>query len=177
MTNKSNLALRPTWNRWLTWLQWCCVLALMSSVLIACVATPRVINHAFGFDALADSPEIEILDYRYGDYAMTRAPDYRSPEGLIRQSLNVNGPFPQGDSLFVKWLIKSSGEVHQDSVSLRERLPADITGNRIHFVIKGPQLFVYLISSERRSADSPPNGPKRYAYRKVITIYPGQPKF
>lgn len=55
---------------------------------------------------------------------------------------------PRGDTLYVKWRIKASGAVHEDTVDLRKRMPSDITDHRIHFVVKGPQLYVYLISPQ-----------------------------
>jgi len=82
----------------------------------------------------------------------------------------------RGDFLYVKWRIKSTGQVYEDTVDLRRRLPADITDHRIHFIVKGPQLYVYLITPERRPPDMPPNGPRPYQYLKTITIYPDQAK-
>lgn len=81
----------------------------------------------------------------------------------------------RGDSLYVKWRVKSSGRVYEDTVDLRNRLPRDIKDHRIYFVIKGEQLYVYLISPQRRPSDVPPNGPGMYRHRIVKTIYPDQP--
>ena len=78
--------------------------------------------------------------------------------------------------MYVKWRIKSTGQIHEDTVDLRSRLPRDIKDHRIYFVIKGEQLYVYLISPQRRAADLPPNGPEMYQHRVVKTIYPDQAK-
>ena len=163
---------------------------LCLAAFCACAGGPPLTDHAFGFDARWDSQGIEVLDYRYGDYPMTRAPNYRSSEGKIRQSLSVNGSFPRGDSLYVKWRIYSTGEIHEDTVDLHQRLPADITKHRIHFVIVGPQLHVYLITPEKvaglcpddmvKAANTMPPSDRvfrLYCDLKIISIYPDQPKF
>lgn len=36
--------------------------------------------------------------------------------------------------------------MHEDTVDLKRYLPRDISGQRIRFIIEGPQLYVYLIS-------------------------------
>jgi hypothetical protein len=55
-----------------------------------------------------------------------------------------------GDDLYVKWRIKSTGEIYEDTVDLRNRLPEDMHRQRIRFVVWGPQLYVYLISPKRK---------------------------
>ncbi len=173
--------------RWLT-------LIALACATVACATEPKVVDHAFGFDATWDSPDVEVLDYRYGDsrLAGVRNPDWMLEKGKSLQAANTNGPMRVGDELYIKWRIKSSGEVHQDTVDLRSRLPRDITGYRIHFILKGPQLYVYLISPEKLDPNPcPSRGELRrlgqsdeprdkifsmYCYRKIITIYPDQPK-
>ena len=81
-----------------------------------------------------------------------------------------------GDFLYVKWRIKDTGLVYEETVDLRQRLPRNIKDHTVYFDIKGAQLYVYLISPERRPPDMPPNGPHMYDYRKIFTIYPDQPK-
>ena len=81
----------------------------------------------------------------------------------------------RGDDLFVKWRDKLSGKVFEKTIDLRTRLPADIYDHKILFVIGGPrnsELFVYLVSPERRPPDMPANGLRMYSYRKVTTLYP-----
>ena len=82
----------------------------------------------------------------------------------------------RGDELYVKWRIKSTGSVLEDTVDLRSRLPESIKGCEIYFIVKSAQLFVYLITQERRPPDMPPNGPRHSQHLKTITIYPDQPK-
>jgi hypothetical protein len=166
------------------------ILILGLALSVGCATGPRLVNHAFSFDARWDSPDIEILGYRYGDYLMTRTPNYRAKDGGIRQSLGVSGPFPRGDSLYVKWKIKSSGAVHEDTVDLRERLPRDMTDHRVYFVVDGHQLRVFLISPEKVSGRCPADMAlaartmeprdrvfRLYCDRQITTLYPDKPKF
>lgn len=81
----------------------------------------------------------------------------------------------RGDFLYVKWRNERTGQVYEDTVDLRQRLPADIAKHRIHFIIKGPQLYVYLISPEPRPPNMPVNGPRMYRNLKSTLIYPGKP--
>lgn len=145
------------------------------SVTPGCATSPRFVDHAFSFDAFADKWDAELLDYRYGTAAMTRTPDWQKQTNQVKQGGGVSGTMARGDDLYVKWRDRVSGEVIENTVDLRDTLPSDITNHRIHFLIRGKQLYVYLISPERRPADWPPSGPAAYQYRKVFTIYPATP--
>ena len=154
------------------------LLVQVGAILLAACASNSLVDHAFSFNAPRESPDVEVLDYRYGD---SKQPTARNPESLLKQgrslqSAGIHGEMLRGDFLYVKWRLRDTGQVYEDEVDLRHRLPADITNHRIHFLIKGPQLYVYLISPERRPADVPPNGPRTYQYLKTLTIYPDQPQ-
>jgi hypothetical protein len=153
-------------------------IALSLSVLVACASGPQVVDHGFEFDAIVDSPGIDVLDYAYGnEYRMTRAEPHLLKEGRINQSTNIHGGFPRGDFLYVKWRLRASGEVFDDRVDLRNRLPADITRQTIRFTIKERQLHVYLVTRNRRAEGSPAGPIRKYQDLEVIEIYPAQPKF
>lgn len=151
-------------------------LAVLSITLLltACALDPRVVDHAFGFNANADSADVYILDYQYGDsrVSMAKNPDEFRAEGKSLQAANVNGPMTRGDFLYVKWRVKDTGRIYEDRVDLRSRLPFDLTNQIVYFIVKGPQLYVYLISRERRPADESPVGPRVYSAQKTTTIYP-----
>ena len=156
------------------------VLAAIFS-LAACASNPLTVNcpdktrvrQAFSFD-MSESPEIQILDYFYGIPgcpAIYNTPDLKN-RGESLQVHNENGPMRRAEKLYVKWRIKNTGKEYEDTVDLRNRLPKDMTGNRVHFSINGSQLFVYLVTPELRPTDVPPNGPKAFKEQKTITIYP-----
>ena len=152
--------------------------SLFAFAIAACSATQGIVMHAFGFDAIQDSPDIEVLDYRYGDSKQpgARPPVWAIRENRVSQGTGTTGEMLKGDELYVKWRIRSTGSVYEDTVDLRSRLPANIENHRIYFIIKDTQLYVYLITPERRSPDTPPNGPRQTQYLKTITLYPDQPK-
>lgn len=146
--------------------------------LAACAAGPEVVDHAFGFATAYDGQDdVEVLDYRYGNSKLpVHAPDWAVKEGKTFGGTGVRGPMLRGDFLYVKWRLKSTGQVHEDNVDLRQRLPADIEKHEVYFIIHGPQLYIYLITPKRRAKDEPAIGPEMYRYRKTILIYPDQSK-
>lgn len=154
------------------------IIAASCVALSSCALAQRLTDHAFRFDTRRDSPNIEVLDYRYGNSKQPGArPDADELKtGVIPQRTNIIGPMLRGDSLYVKWRIKSSGEVHEDTVDLTSRLPTNITDHRIYFVVKGAQLYIYLISPDRRAENEPPGPIRMFSHLKVATIYPDQRK-
>ena len=149
------------------------VLALLLA-LAACAGGPRLVDHAFGFDAVADSPGVQVLDYRYGQ---SRAPGSRMPQwvredGGVAGGTHTRGPMPVGDSLHVRWRIRATGEVLQDTVDLRGRLPGDMAGHEIYFVVDERQLQVYLVGPQAREAGDAAIGPAKFRLRKLRLIYP-----
>ncbi len=137
-----------------------------------------MVNHHFSFDALEDSPGVEVLDYQYGTGRQfgTRAEKERVALGQVFSGWNTYGAMPRGDFLYVKWRIKQSGQICEDKVDLTPRLPANIADLRIHFVVKASQLYVYLISPGKRPASWPVGPVRAYEYQQQVQIYPDQPK-
>ena len=123
------------------------LLLLGVALLYSCATGEKAYLHAFGFDALSDSPEIDILDYRYGDCTRfgTCATRYRVEKGDVFRQWGTFGPYPRGKSLYVKWRIKETGKICEDTVDLDKRMPEDITMHRIRFVIRNDQLFVFFV--------------------------------
>jgi hypothetical protein len=152
-------------------------LVLIATVVAAC-ASRSLVNHAFSFDAVGESPDVEVIDYRYGDSKQptARNPEYLLKQGKSLQGTGIQGEMLRGDFLYVKWRIRETGQIYEDRVDLRDRLPPNIEDHRIHFIIKGPQLYIYLVTPERRAKDMPPNGPRPYQYLRTLTIYPDQLK-
>lgn len=131
--------------------------ALASAVCLlsmtACAAEPRLVDHSFEFDARWDSPDVEILDYRYGT---SSHPGARGcPKSYLHcdktpQQAGISGEMLLGDELYVRWQIKSTGKIYEDTVDLKNHLPEDMRRQRIRFVVWGAQLHVYLISPKRK---------------------------
>lgn len=149
--------------------RWHAAMFAVLVLLTACAST--LVRHSFSFD-VREEPGIEILDYRYGD---SRQPGAKADHsGLlsdhVQQAVNINGDIRRPNSLYVHWRDNTSGKMYDDTVDLARLLPRDITDHRIHFTIRGPQLFVYLITPQRRSPSDYPAGPPEYRYLKVITL-------
>lgn len=140
-------------------------------------AAKNLENHSFEFDAGWESPDIEVLDYQYGN---SKLQGVRPPSWVLKDTpqggTGVTGPMLRGEFLYVKWRIKSTGEILEDKVDLKERLPRDIEHHRIHFVVKGRQLFVYLISPKPNPNPWVQPPLSMYSNLKVDEIYPAQPK-
>ena len=169
-------------------------LAVALFALAGCAFNPSVIDHSFSFDARWDSPDVDVLNYRYGNsmIAAARTQDYQLKAGTPTNSTNISGEMLRGDFLYVKWRIKSTGQVFEDTVDLRDLLPANIKGHRIHFIIKGPQLYVFLISADRLEKNPCPSRDElrrlgdsdlpfdkvfsMYCYKEITTLYPNQSK-
>ena len=152
-------------------------LVLMATLiaLSACAAGPEVVDHAFAFDTRKDGQDAVVLDYRYGSSRLARAPDWAVKEGRTFTFENIRGPMARGDSLYVKWRDDATGRIYEDTVDLRHRLPENLAGHTLYFMIKGAQLSVYLISPAgvKRPSGPPSGGPRMYRSRKIIRIYPG----
>jgi hypothetical protein len=150
----------------------------MSVFVSGCGAEPEVVDHSFGFDALIDSPDVRILNYRYGDskHPGARYTDEELKLDMLAQRTGISGPMRRPESLYVKWLVRSENKIYEDTVDLLKRLPRDIRDLKVYFMLQGPQLYVYLIYPGRREPGAPPDGPVTYRDRKVVTIYPDQPK-
>ena len=123
-------------------------------------SSPKLVAHEFSFDGRADNLKwanyVDLLEYSYGDkYHMVRDTVKRGKES-IPYSSGVNGSMPVGEFLYVKWRIKATGEEIEDKVDLRNRLPANMFGHRITFVIDGKQLYIYLVTPQGKITDSPP---------------------
>ena len=172
-------------------------LLLMVMALAACApmssgtaqSVGRMVDHSFEFDALRDSRDVEILQYRYGDDGgfNTRSTPAEIQSGKGIMSANTTGDMLLGKDLYVKWRIKSTGQVFEDTVDLTSRLPFNMKRKRLRFIVEGEKLYVYVISREdvrdvmtvaqvekiRRSHTTPREKAFDYVLRNTVTmIYP-----
>ena len=160
---------------------------LVLFALSACASNPATANcpvtnrlfQSFSFDVF-ENQEIEILDYFYGTPncpSLYSNDDQRRGEGRKLVGISMGGVLYRAQKLYVKWRVNSTGQVLEDTVDLRQRLPKDMTKHRLHFTVRDAGLFVFVVKPEFREKGTPPDdGPSRYKDRKIITIYPDQPK-
>lgn len=138
-------------------------------------ASRNIVDHGFTFDVRSDSPGHYLLDYRYGDSNMpvTAPPDWMRASATMRQQGNTYGAIPVGKELYVKWRVDVTSQVYEKTVDLTGRLPRNMTGYRLKFVLKDDVVYIYAISPEK----APPNWPKydpspRWTEYKVFSVYP-----
>ena len=135
----------------------------------------RYQSQRFSFD-MTENPEVDLRDYFYGIPncpSIANPPHYRA-RGESLQVRSDTGSMRRAQKLYVKWRIKATGQEYEDNVDLRERLPNDMTGQVVTFLIRDSQLYVYLVTHELRSPDMPPNGPRKFKDYKTLTIYPNE---
>jgi hypothetical protein len=155
-------------------------LLLATTLLSSCAQnqagpTVKYANHTFAFDARNDSPNEEVLAYRYG---AGKGVGLSSDTGIRQfgtspQVTGISGGIPVGDTLYVKWRNRSTNEVYEETVDLRLLLPSDMYDVRIYFVVRGVSLIVYLTDlKQRRPDDSPIVGQFRTQMYITRQIYP-----
>lgn len=173
---------------------------LLGLVLSSCTAPDsktrverRYAVHSFEFDARSDSPDIEILDYQYGgsnDHGVRACPIHRSKCTIVPQAVGTYGDMEVGNHLYVKWRIRSTDEIVDDVVDLRQRLPLDMRRQRVYFVVSGKVLSVFLIGPDplprnpcpprtelekfSRSTQAIDKVFSTYCYRPISPLYPGK---
>lgn len=142
--------------------------------LIASACRGETVDHTFEFNAMRDSPGIEILDYRYGEsnLPLLKNPDYLARQGRAHQQTAVTGLIERPQSLYVKWRVIAEDRIYEDNVDLQARLPRSLHDSIVYFLVNGSQLYVFVVYGDARQKNSVANGPKKYQGRRVVTIYP-----
>lgn len=133
------------------------VIVLVTCLLSSCTAPQssrshdrRYAVHTFSFDARRDSPDVSILDFHYAGN------DHPSLRGCPRLPDECKPPFGAtvahgrmevGEHLYVKWKVKATGDIYEDMVDLRDRLPRDMENKRVYFLVHRGRLYVFLIDA------------------------------
>jgi hypothetical protein len=159
---------------------------VLGLVLAACATGPKLVNHSFSFSGRDDGwmNSVDLLAYSYGDQYSRVQNDIENPRSgvfagkdRLPSSDGVHGPMPVGEFLFVKWRVKATGEVMEERVNLRDRLPKNMTNHEITFVIDGRQLHVFVVTPERKKAygEPPVLMTWRSNFAKTYEIFPSAP--
>ncbi len=144
------------------------------------------VDHMVQANFKADAPDLEVLEFHYGQAV-------EGPGGLQRSvepgSGGLNGPSvggetPVPDLVYVKWRDKRTGEFYEERVDMTTRLPTPerMIGTTIYFLVDQfeNRLFIYWVpkvdlndrSVGRRPEGVVPNGPGLTAHLDVKTLYP-----
>ena len=138
-----------------------CVAVAILMVLLGssgCATSPRGSYHTFSIDGAYDdwSETIDLLEYDYGgEHSMVRAKG-KTETDTVSTGRSINATMPNGEYLYAKWRIKSTGEVVEKRADLRGRLPDNMFDHGITFVIDGRQLYVFLITPTKKIYRTPP---------------------
>jgi hypothetical protein len=127
-------------------------------------------------------PQVDILDCLYGD-GLGAHTQQEVDAGKARRGEcgSMAGDMPIGDFLYVKWRDKATGQVYEDKVDLRKRLPSpkEMYDTTVYFLIDENQLYVYLIPQYDTESKlnylplgKPANGPDSTSFLDVRTLYP-----
>src|ERR1700752_4158682 len=103
------------------WLGYLLISAAIALGLSACAS--NIVMHAFQFDAGRDNPDAEVLALRYGQSKQPGVgpPEWTYKANKVPQAAMTTGEMLRGDKLYVKWRLKTSGQVFEDTVDLRRR--------------------------------------------------------
>lgn len=147
-------------------------LSILGTSFFGCASKPRLANHSFSFDARTDSPDTEILDWRYGDSKIhgARPEAYMLRMGRVPQQIGTSGQMRVGKDLYVKWRVKSSNTIFEKTVDLQSNFSRNLEGHAIRFIASQSILYVYLITPEKRTPNPCP--PDR---RRLLLDKSGEP--
>ena len=152
------------------------LIALVGTFILTFPAacTDRTVNYSFSFGGYGENEGIEVLNYRYSGPNLTpiAPPDWAVKSGHIGQGAGVGGFMPVGDALYVKWRVEATDKVYEDNVNLKGLLPWDMTNNRVTFIVKGSQLYVYLISPHGHKPEGPECPVHTYRDFGCTELYP-----
>lgn len=144
--------------------------ALLLSMFLGGCAASHTVRHAFGFDMIDENPQVEVIDWKYGqskNYGAHPLSDQRATKRV-----NVMGEFLYPTSLYVKWRNTVTNSIHEESVDFKDILPKNLTDHRVHFSVKDDRLYVYLITPELRPPNWPIYPPLYSQIYKSYQIYP-----
>lgn len=147
--------------------------ALCMAMASSCATGPKLVYHSFSFDGRHDgwAEQVDLLEYRYGDqYNLVQDKNERG----LGYGTGVNSDMPVAEFLYVRWRLKATGEVIEDRVDLRQRLPKDMYRQGLTFVIDGRQLYVYIVTRTpiTQNLPKPPLRTWRSQYDVAYEIYP-----
>jgi hypothetical protein len=138
--------------------QFATLLLIAVFALAGCATGARTSYHTFSFDGWNDNwaKTVDLLEYDYGGAHSMVQRKAESEENTLGYRTSINATMANGEYLYVKWRIKSTGEVIESRVDLRGRLPDNMFDQGVTFVIDEKQLYVYLITAEKKKYMSPP---------------------
>jgi hypothetical protein len=154
------------------------VAGLLLSTLSACATTTRPAYYEFAYGELRIDSHVNILNYRLStrNEVIIEADQHYVTVGQIQQTRTTGGFYPIPNTLYMKWMVTTTGEVYQDTVDLEKLLPSDMDGKIIHASIDGAALSIYVIEKTdpfvKLPSDIPDCPVDLYRRTRCTRIYP-----
>ena len=151
---------------------------ILALILAACTLDTFSIYHRFEFDLRRDDQHALILDYKYldGDKLLESGNEAYVTDGSGFKVCNSGIYAPKGTSLYVKWRDETNGTIYEDNVNMKKTLPVNMVEKTIYLMIRGPQLYIYVVPKDepdnRRPANAPPIGPSGLGFLNTVQVYP-----
>ena len=155
-----------------------CAALLLALAQVGCATgyTGSVVSHGFEFNAWRDSPDIEIIAYRYGSPVDTiggrivrTAQDTK--DGKEHQSTTiVSAAMPVGKELYVKWRIKATGQVLEETANLEAAWKRSMERWVLYFWVNQDKLQVYVMSQDQRDYFTFEQGQQIGAYESATNV-------
>ncbi len=161
-------------SRWDRLIGQAVVAGALTAGLSGCATRPTYEIHGFSFHTIVEEQNAFVLDYRYGKQGSENAgasANHDRPGHPISQHGQF-GPMVRGEELYVKWQDRETGQLFEQRVDLRGKLPANLYNCEVTFRVYGDKIFVYVVTPQPRDPLSAPVGPIRYRNRSVIQVYP-----
>ncbi len=148
---------------------------LLLAAMAGCASGPSLVTQGFSCDMWKDGwgAKSTLLEYSYGNQTSSLKRQARDETG-IGCAGGVWMPMPRAEFLYVKWRVKSTNEIIEDRVDLRERLPNNMKDNEVTFVIDDRQLYVYVVTPSKITKNLPKPPLRTWQSRHQVTyeIYP-----
>jgi len=148
---------------------------LLLAAIAGCANSPRLVTQGFSCEMWNDGwgDKVSLLEYSYGDAMPAVRQKSNDGAGLGCVGL-VWAPMPTASFLYVKWRIKSTNEIVEKRIDLRGRLPFDMKGQEVTFLIDGQELYVYVVTPIKITKNLPKAPLRAWKSRYQVTyeIYP-----
>jgi hypothetical protein len=147
---------------------------LWAAALVAGCATQQKFSIYFlQYNSAADAPDQVLLAYRYGPVNPTHGVSLQGVAGsLPLRSVNTGGNLPIAEVLYVRWRSSVSGREYEQTVDLRGKLPDNLEGSAIAFVLGEGTVSVYRRLDRFLRSDEPRIGPSGFGPFQGVRVAP-----
>ena len=145
-------------------------------ILAGCAAiVGSGVSCGFSFDMRYDDQHAAVLDYllmgeKTAIIGASKPPYVDKNHKSYFE--NIGYQYDRPRSLYLKWQDELTGNIHENTIDLRQSLPRDLDGTMLYFILHGSQVYVYLANLNTRVPYNPKNGSTMYGSFANIQLYP-----